>query len=211
MTTAAPRAIGRYTAEQIARLAGVSARKIGRWAQAGIIPTSGPRPHEYTYAAAGEAVLAHYLVKQKVPVTTVREIVEALRTTYGDWPLSHAPLDHDGALVVVRDTDGLRFTAVGAQGVIAGTLLDLRKLSDALRHGGWVSIEKERPYIAVDPNRHSGAPTLSGKRLSTAMVAEIASEEGGLDALRRDYGLSQYEIDAAVDYERDVEEALAAA
>jgi len=41
-------------------------------------------------------------------------------------------------------------------------------------------------------------------------VAELASYDAGLDVLFEDFDLTREQIDAAVDYERDVEEALAA-
>lgn len=209
MATPTPRAIGRYTAEQVARLAGVSSRRIAAWARQGIVPASGAPPYEYTYAAAGEAVLAHYLITTGLRSRDIRRVVEGLRDRYGTWPLSSAPLGHDGALVVVRDAEGLHFTAAGEQQVLSGTLLDLRRLRDALRHGGWAAMNAPRPLIRVDPNRHSGAPTLVGHRLSTALVAQIADEEDGAATLRDGYGLSEEEIAAAIEYEHAVEEALA--
>lgn len=90
------RAIGHYSAKEVGRLAGVSARKIGSWSRYGIIPRVSTKPNVYSYADAGEAVLVRYLLDQKVPTKQIREIVENLREEYGQWPLAVAPLEHAG-------------------------------------------------------------------------------------------------------------------
>ena len=57
--------IGSYSAAEVARLAGVSSRRIGRWAREGIIRASvSEHPNIYSYADAGEAIVAHYLVDE---------------------------------------------------------------------------------------------------------------------------------------------------
>jgi DNA-binding transcriptional MerR regulator len=100
-----PTPIGSYTSAEVARLAGVSPRRVGRWAREGIIlPSVSTRPNRYSYADAGEAILAHYLMEQGKPPRDIRSIVHTLRDGYGDWPLASAPLAHDGQLLLVRDS-----------------------------------------------------------------------------------------------------------
>jgi uncharacterized protein (DUF433 family)/DNA-binding transcriptional MerR regulator len=209
MTTSPARAIGSYTAEQVARLAGVSARRIGRWAQLGIVPSVSATPRVYSYADAGEAILAHHLVMKGMRPAEIRAVVEWLRERFGQWPLATAPLQSEGALLVMRDGE-LLLEPVSEQQLMPGTLANLESLRDALRHGGWVSLSKPRQLISVDPQRHSGAPTLRGRRIPTRLVARLAAERDGVETLRDGYGLSDEEIAEAVGYERDVEEAIAA-
>lgn len=198
--------IGYYTAGEVARLAGVSPRRVGQWARYGIIaPTVSRQPNIYSYADAGEAVLTHYLVKQGKKPRDVRLMVEHLREKYGQWPLATAPLEHEGKLVVIRGEDGLYDVAhPNGHKVIEGTFVDLRRIRDALSYGGWVSLDKPRKHIEVDPDLHSGEPVIRGRRLATSRVAALAAEPKGRVALRKDFELTDAEIDEAVEYEKDV-------
>jgi uncharacterized protein (DUF433 family)/DNA-binding transcriptional MerR regulator len=204
------RGSGHYTTHEIARLAGVRPRRIGQWRRLGLLPRTGRVPGTYSYADAAEAVLAHYLVESKLRPREVAQIVRNLRDKYGDWPLSTAPLEHDGKLVVVREGEELVLD-VGEhadQGVLEATL-DLREVRDALAHGGWVALDKRRESVEVDPDKLAGAPTVRGHRIPTELVADLLEEARGRKTLREEYGLTDREIDEAADYEADVRKAIA--
>lgn len=205
-------AIGHYTPSEVARLAGVSPQRIGSWARYGIMPSVSRRPNVYSYADAGEAVIARYLINQGVKPRKIRELVEHLRDQFGLWPLARAPLEHEGGLVVMREGDRVLVDVVDHPGhlVEEGTFLSLTEVREALERGGWVALQTPRAHIQVDPDRLSGRPTIRDRRLPTTMVAEIAEEDDGRILLRREFGLSEEEIDDAIGYERDVEKALAA-
>ena len=205
------RAIGHYTAAEVGRLAGVSGRRVGQWARYGIVPSISKRPHVYSYADAGEAMLARYLVEQGFRPRDVRIIVQSLRDEYGEWPLATTPLEHDGRLVVVKNGNDVCLSAVEAKREVnAGTLIDLNAVRNALARGGWVALDNPREHIEVNPERLSGLPAVRGKRIATATVASMAARAEGREALRDDFGLTETEIADAVDYEADVRKALAA-
>ena len=205
-------AIGHYSAKEVARLAGVSPRRVGSWARYGIIPSVSKRPRVYSYADAGEAVLVRYLVEQKFRTATIRKIVENLRKEYGPWPLANAPLKHDGRLAVTERGDDVYIDAAdgGDQRVIAKTLLDLKAVRIALANGGWIAYQHPRAHIEVDPDRLSGQPVVRDSRISTAVVADLAQRPEGRALLKDDYELTDDEIRDAVEYEDDVEKALVA-
>jgi uncharacterized protein (DUF433 family)/DNA-binding transcriptional MerR regulator len=212
MTANRPTPIGAYTAADVARLAGVSSRRIGRWQREGIIRASvSERPNIYSYADAGEAIVAHYLVTHGKPPREVRDAVHQLREQYGEWPLATALLAHDGSLLLRWDKERRRWVSVDIahHEVMEPTLLDLTHIRESLAHGGWASYKKPRKHIEVDPDRHSGTPVVRGRRLSTSLVAGIASSPDGRQTLREDYGLSEAQIDDAVGYEADVAELAA--
>lgn len=211
--TMTPTPIGAYSASEVARLAGVSPRRIGRWARAGMIRASvSSHPNVYSYADAGEAIVAHYLVKQGKRPRDVREAVEKLREQFGPWPLATAKLAHDGSMLVRWDAQQRRWVSVDIPGheVLEETLIDLTLIAKALGRGGWVSIDKPRDHVEVDPERHSGVPVVRGRRVATSLVAAIASEDGGRATLREDFELSEAEIDDAVGYEADLAKLVAA-
>jgi uncharacterized protein (DUF433 family) len=205
------RSIGQYSLLELARLAGVSPRRVARWHAMGAFPATGRLPHTFSYADAAEAVLAHYLVDEGLRPGEVARLVENLRDRFGDWPLGTAPLEHEGRLVVLREDGSLYVDTLHRpeQRVIEATL-DLRKVRDALAHGGWVALRKLRESIEVDPERLSGMPTVRGRRLPTVVVAEVARELDGRDILREEYGLSPQEIEETLSYEEDVQKAIAA-
>jgi uncharacterized protein (DUF433 family) len=201
--------IGQYTAAEVARLAGVSPRRIGQWARRGIIvPSVSRRPNVYSYADAGEAVLAHYLVDQGIRPRGVLKIVTALREQYGTWPLVTAPLKHDGTLVIVEHQDGsydvLSHDVQADQKVLSRRLLNLKDIRQALSGGGWVAYRNPRSHIEVDPDRHSGDPVIRGRRITTSRVAALAELPDGRQTLKDDFGLTDDEIDDAVGYEQDL-------
>jgi uncharacterized protein (DUF433 family) len=170
------------------------------------------RPNIYSYADVGEAVLAHYLLDQGKAPRKIKELVEYLREEYGEWPLAAAPLEHDGPLCVIWDPEQGMHVSVDlpGHGVMEKTLLNLKEIRQALSRGGWVSLRNPRLHIEIDPERHSGEPVIKGRRLSTNRVARLAAEPDGRIALRKDYELSDAEIDDAIGYERDVAELVAA-
>lgn len=206
MAPAEPTPIGHYTAREVARLAGVSPYRIGSWARYGIIlPSVSRRPNVYSYADAGEAVLAHYLVEQEMRPRQIRGIVHRLRDEHGPWPLAGAPLYHEGRVVLMERDDGLYdIVDPDEQKVVIGTLIDLKEIRQALERGGWVAYKNPREYVEVDPDRHSGDPVVRGRRLTTARVAALASLTDGRRTLKEDFDLSDAEIDDAVDYEEDL-------
>lgn len=206
-----PAAIGHYSAGEVARLAGVSPQRVGSWARYGIVPRVSRKPSIYSYADAGEAVIVRYLIEHGVKPKKIGEMVERLRDRFGAWPLARAPLEHEGGLVVMREGDKVLVDVVDRpeQQVEEGTFLSLTEVREALERGGWVALNTPRQHIQVDPDRLSGRPTIRDRRLPTAMVAELAERPEGRDALHTEFGLSDEEIEEAVGYEADVEEALA--
>jgi len=208
-----PTAIGHYSPGEVARLAGVSAVRVGRWAREEIVlPSVSRRPNVYSYADAGEALLAHYLVDQGKPPGEVRSLVHHLRKEHGQWPLATAPLAHDGTLVLVWDSERKRWVSVDRPGhdVIGGTLLNLRVIREALQHGGWASVGNRHELIEVDPDRYSGQPVVRGTRVPTHLVDALAGSPEGIEELHDEYDLNDEEIAAAKGYEAAVRDLIAA-
>jgi uncharacterized protein (DUF433 family) len=141
-------------------------------------------------------------------VGRVTRVITKLRKKWGHWPLTNAPLEHDGAFLVIRE-DGEYFAVERPEQRVIEKTLDLSVLQAALNHGGWVSLDEQRPEIEVNPARLGGQPTVRGRRLPTDLIAQISKARDGRRMLREDYELSEAQISAAVQYEQAVE-ALAA-
>ncbi len=197
---------GRYLADEAGQLAGVSGKRIGQWARSGYIRSSqsaGP-PRIYSFQDVAEAMVVHELIERGVRRADIKRAVDALRSEYGDWPLTHAPLStgtgpgaERASVVVERGDSHYDIGQQRWQRVIS--VESLRRIAEDLHRGGWVVRDVPNlEYIEVDPDRLSGQPTIRGRRLAAEDVAEIAEGPDGLELLKDGYDLSDEEIDDAL-------------
>src|SRR5919204_7039654 len=92
---------GRYLANEVGALAGVSGDRIRQWARRRYIRASwsksGDSPLVYSFQDVAEAMLVHELEEQWVPLELIRRTVQGLRDRYGNWPLQSVKLEIDQA------------------------------------------------------------------------------------------------------------------
>jgi hypothetical protein len=164
---------GRYLANEVGQLAGVSGETVGQWARYDYIRSSQSAPGEYppvySFQDVAEAILVHDLLEKKVPLKALRPVIDALREEYGDWPLQSAHLetvsDQDipiAALLVKRGDMRYELGEHGWQ-TIADTTVNPQRVAADLTHGGWAA--RQLPglrHIEVNPDRLSGRPTIRG-------------------------------------------------
>ena len=207
---------GRYFAQEVGQLAGVSGGTIGQWAHYGYIRASqsepGGYPRVYSFQDAAEAILVHELLDKGVPPKVLRPVIEGLRVTRGDWPLQSSDLEALSAEALSDDVVPLASLLVkegdlrlelGPHGwqVVEHTTVSPQRVVADLRRGGW-AVRKlpELRHVTVDPDLLSGRPTITGRRVPVSLVAELAADEDGPSILRDEYDLSQEEIDDAVSW-----------
>jgi len=199
---------GRYLANDVGQLAGVSGETVGQWARYDYIRSSqsapGEYPRVYSFQDVAEAILVHELLDKKVPLKALGPVIEALREEFGDWPLQHAHLETVSdqgipiAALLVKRGD-LRYE-LGEHGwqTVAGTTVNPQRVAVDLTQGGWAA--RQLPglrHIEVNPDRLSGRPTIRGRRVPVALVAELADEPDGVEMLHEDYDLDEEQIDDA--------------
>ncbi len=211
---------GRYFAQEVGQLAGVSGATIGQWANYGYIIASqsgeGEYPKVYSYQDAAEAIIVHELLTRNVPRPVLRPVILSLRETRGNWPLQQTELeavsapDLSLASLLVREGDlALELGEHGWQ-IVEETAINPVRVAADLRRGGWAVRDlPDLQHVAVDPDYLSGRPTIAGRRVPISLVAELAEQEDGPAILREDYDLSDEEIadalrwsEAAAGYER---------
>ena len=215
----APR--GQYLAAEIGQLAGVSGKKIGQWARRGYIRSSWDDivPRVYSYQDAAEAMVVHELENRGIAPGAIGSAVDRLRQRFGtEWPLQDAellvPRRHQGArgtttALVIQDDDDL--WDVGTAHLMLADM-DLIQIKEDLSRGGWAARDiPDLQFIEVNPNRMSGRPTIRGRRVSAAAVANIASSDDGWETLRDGYSLKDEEIRDAVRWWEKVQVYQAAA
>jgi uncharacterized protein (DUF433 family)/DNA-binding transcriptional MerR regulator len=214
---------GYYLAHEPGWLAGVSGDRIGQWARRGYIRSSvsSKVPRIYSYQDVAEAMVVHELLDRGVPLLKIKLAIKILRTEYGDWPLSHAPVVTaqtrlasgrvGAALALERAQGGLTdLDRDPLQGVLH--VGDLKRIADHLRRGGWVV--RDLPnlrHIEVDPDRLSGRPAVKGTRVPAELVAHLARTPEGRHTLKRDYDISDKQMTDARRWWEAVEGFAAAA
>lgn len=200
---------GRYLANEVGQLAGVSGQTIGQWARQGYIRSSqsAGRPRVYSFQDVGEAMVVHELLNRGATYPQIREHIERLRERYGvDWPLTQSPAstgtvggtEKAAPSVVARDSG--RIYGTGSHGWQQQVEIgDLNVIANLLWRGGWAARDlPDLEHIEVNPDRLSGRPTIRGHRIAAEDVAEIAQAPEGPEILRDDYELSDAEIRDAV-------------
>jgi len=197
---------GRYLANEVGRLAGVSGDRIGQWARRGYIRSSvsSERPRVYSYQDAAEAMVVHELVRRDVALGAIKAAIAYLREHGSAWPLSHAELfvpgQHRraaGKKQTVVVTEPGAFIDTGARAAVLHGV-DLVQIVTDLARGGWAAREMpDLTHIEVHPDRLSGRPVIRGRRIAAQDVAEMASSPHGIRLLRSEYNLTAEEIDDA--------------
>jgi uncharacterized protein (DUF433 family)/DNA-binding transcriptional MerR regulator len=196
---------GHYVAQEVGQLAGVSGARIGQWANYGYIRASqsapGEYPRVYSYQDVAEAIIVHELLEQKVPLAVLRPVIEGLRERYGDWPLQHASLETvttpDIAVASLLVKDGSLRLELGEHGwqTVEQATVNPKRVSIDLSRGGWAARKlPDLAHVEIDPDRHSGAPVIRGKRVPVSLVVELAGTIDGDETLREDYDLTADEI-----------------
>lgn len=208
---------GRYLADEAGLLAGVSGHTIGQWARRGYIRSSVStgRPRVYSFQDLAEAIVVHELLERGVAHADVLRAVRALRDTYGDWPLTHAPLatvtSARRSQVYLRE--GEQTYDVGGRQPWQQVLdpQNLEELRRLLRTGGWAArnLVPQLQHIEVDPDRLSGRPTIRGRRIAAEDVAEMAATMD-MDDLLDDYDLTVAEVKDARRWWREARRLAAA-
>ena len=115
-----PKPHGHFLAGEAGELAGVTGNTIGQWARWGYIRASQSTgdPHVSSVEDVAEAAMVHALLERGVTHMMVRRAIAHLGS-YGEWPLSEAPL------------------AVTTEGVRRRVFLREREGAHALSPRGW--------------------------------------------------------------------------
>lgn len=193
---------GRYLANEVGRLAGVSGGQIGQWARQGYISSSQStgRPRVYSYQDIAEAMVVHQLINNGVTFRKIKQTLNELRDDpqLGDWPLTQVRLVAAGSqsradVLIERDGEHFDLTGRPWHGMLdAG---DLRRIAIDLNRGGWAARDLPNlSHIEVNPDRLSGRPTIRGRRIAARSVAELAATDEGIAVLRDEYELDDAEI-----------------
>jgi uncharacterized protein (DUF433 family) len=168
-------------------------------------------------------MVVHELLERRVRHRDIRRTIANLRSTYGDWPLTAAPLattdvhkEHAGGgkeFVALVTSEGARDIGHSSGDEFwLPDLWSLREITGLLRRGGWAVLgHPEIEHVEVDPDRLSGRPTIRDRRVPAEKVALLAETRDGRIALRADYRLTARQIDDAIRWYNAVSEFEAAA
>jgi len=163
----------------------------------------------------GEFVEARYLAGLRADGASLqhlRQVVDALRESYGAYPLANAKPFVDGKDVVMRLQERLDVPANVQLVVVRNGQIKLSAaaqdfvehleyqddLASALRPAGLAS------PVVIDPTRGFGMPSLVGRNVRTEILAELYVAGESNEAIARAYDLTTDQVEAAVRFELQV-------
>ena len=198
---------GWYLAREVGLLAGVSGDKIGQWARYGYIRSSWSStiPRVYSFQDVAEAIAVHQLLDRGVMHADIKQAIDGLRETHGDWPLQMAQLvttnrKQASARVAIREGE-TAYDVGRRRGQAFLSFVELQEINQLLRRGGWALLELPGvTRIEVDPDRLSGQPTIRDRRIAAEKVARIAQTPNGPRVLSTGYDISKREAADAVQW-----------
>ena len=128
---------GHFLAGEAGELAGITGNTIGQWARWGYIRASQSdgEPHVYSVEDVAEAAIVHELLERGVRHREVRRAIARL-DSYGQWPLSEAPLatTPDGRIVLCENGGAYALSDRGWQRMAAPPAIEPVRLR--LRRSG---------------------------------------------------------------------------
>jgi uncharacterized protein (DUF433 family) len=164
----------------------------------------------------GEFVEARYLAGLRADgasLQLLRQVVDALRAEYGQYPLANARPFMDGRdvvrrvqerlgvprrlqLVVVRN--GQTKLSPVAQDFVDHVEYAQDDLAAALRPAG------PRSPVVIDPTRGFGMPSIEGRNIRTEILAELSVAGESNEAIADAYDLTTDQVEAALRFELQV-------
>lgn len=168
-----------FTADQMARLAGISRRQLGYWEKSGVFnasritsPVSGPYQRLYSYQdLVNLRVMARLRMKYRVPLDEIREVSRYVRR-YANHPWSSLALRVYGKRLEFRDpVSGHWMTAkpIG-QIVLEMTFAEVEAESEALVKQLFTRPEDDVGGITQHRHVMSNLPVFSGTRIPVRAV-----------------------------------------
>lgn len=218
-----------YSATEAGRLAGLAAGRVRRWlrgyeyaygdAVRGQPPVLQGRPVGTSYASFLDLVdllFVKQFLDYGVSLQKVRRALDEARGLLGTDHFARQTFFTDGGSIFLRLQEGDaadRGDAIlelmsGGQWVIAPVIRELAQQIEFESPKGlakrWYPLGRSRPVV-LDPMVAYGAPSIAGRGVKTTNIHDLFVAEGeSLASVRAWWGLSDDEIQAAVDFERQL-------
>jgi uncharacterized protein (DUF433 family) len=200
---------GVYDGQEAAQLIGVPVDLLVRWSTANAAghPAIVKPAHRnaFSFADLVGLTVAATLHRRSISDSHLRRGVSQLvKRTGMKQPLAHRAIVDQlgtcGAAFLWKDDGEWIDVGSGGQGTFKSIVkIDLRKVT--FDDGGIASAWKPAEHIVLDPRVQAGAPVVSGTRIPTATIEELATEQT-VDEIADEYHVSVVKVRAALEFQR---------
>ena len=212
------------------RLVGLTAERVRRWLRGYqysygdavrgqppvVLQGSGPASAHASFLDLVDLLFVKRFLDHGVSLQKVRRALDEARELLGTNHFARQTFLTDGGAIFLRLKEGAREgqgdaileLMSGGQWVIAPLIRQLARQIDFSSPEGlasrWHPLGRHRPVV-LDPEVSFGAPSIVGRGVKTINVHDLYMAEGqSLESVRAWWGLTDSEIRAAVDFERQL-------
>ena len=219
-----------YTVAEAGRLVGLTAERVRRWLRGYeysygdavrgqppvVLQGRGPPSPYASFLDLVDLLFVKRFLDHGVSLQKVRRALDEAREVLGTNHFARQTFFTDGGAIFLRLKEGAqrgRGDAIlelmsGGQWVIAPVIRQLAQQIDFGSPEGlasrWHPLGRDRPVV-LDPKVSFGAPSIAGRGVKTININDLYMAEGeSLESVRTWWGLTDTEIQAAVDFERQL-------
>lgn len=204
---------GVYSYPEAARLLGVAAQRVSRWADGYTFPRKHDRgvskpvlqterfQRVLTFNELWELMFVKAYVSLEVPLPQIRETAAMLAKEVGPYPFSTSKLLVHGTNLLIETADGvLKRPDIGQ--LVADYAESLAKHIEIRKeHVGRYDIPEFGTAIYLDKDRRGGEPVVSERAIPTRIVFDLWEKERDVSSVAEYYELLSDQVSAAIRYE----------
>ena len=218
-----------YSAAEAGRLVGLTPGRVRRWlrgyeysyrnevrGQPPVVQRSSPQCSYASFLDLIDLLLVKRFLDHGVSLQKVRGALDEARSILGTTHFARQTFFTDGSAVFLELQDkaldaersAILQLMTGGQWVIAQVIREVAKQIDFEPTEGfasrWFPLGRDRPVV-LDPKVSFGAPCIAGHGVKTINVHDLfVAEKESLTSVGRWWNLTDPEIQAAVDFERQL-------
>ncbi len=218
-----------YAVAEAGRLVGLTAGRVRRWlrgyeysygdavrGQPPVLQGSGTQSSYASFLDLVDLLFVKRFLDHGVSLQKVRRALDEARQVLGTEHFARQTFFTDGGSIFLRLREGVnkgRGEAIlelmsGGQWVIAPVIRELARQIEFESPEGlasrWYPLGRNRPVV-LDPMVSFGAPSIAGRGVKTINIHDLfVAEDENLESVRTWWELTDAEIQAAVDFERQL-------
>ena len=218
-----------YSAAEAGRLAGLTAGRVRRWlrgyeysygnavrGQPPVLQGSGTKDPYASFLDLVDLLFVKRFLDHGLSLQKVRRALDEARELLGTKHFARQTFFTDGGTIFLQLQEGalkeggdaILELMSGGQWVIAPVIRGLAQQIDFDSPEGlarrWYPLGRNRPVV-LDPMVSFGAPSIAGRGVKTINIHDLfVAEDESLTAVRTWWSLTDVEIQAAVDFERQL-------
>ena len=218
-----------YSAAEAGRLAGLTAGRVRRWlrgyeysygnavrGQPPVLQGSGTEDPYASFLDLVDLLFVKRFLDHGLSLQKVRRALDEARVVLGTKHFARQTFFTDGGKIFLQlqeaalkeGGDAILELMSGGQWVIAPVIRGLAQQIDFDSTEGlarrWYPLGRNRPVV-LDPMVSFGAPSIAGRGVKTINIHDLfIAEDESLTAVRTWWGLTDAEVQAAVDFERQL-------